>query len=86
MKKIILASFAAVLLTGCNTTVFTAVKSDGTKVSVSNHRFLWTSDSYTATLSTNGASLSANKSSADSATISAIVQGAVSGVGQAAKP
>lgn len=85
MKKLFIASFAAVILTGCNTTVFTAKKADGTTVSISNHRFLWASDSYTATLNTNGASLSANKSSSDSATISAIVQGAVAGAGQALK-
>lgn len=85
MKTLILIPIAALLLTGCNTTVFTAKKSDGTTVSISNHRFLWSSDSYSASLTTNGASLTANKSSSDSATIAAIVQGAVAGVGQAAK-
>lgn len=84
MKTLFLIG-ACALLAGCNTTSFTATKPDGTKIAISNNRFLWSSDSYSATLTTNGASLTANKSSADSATIQAIVQGAVAGAGQAVK-
>lgn len=75
-----------VLLTGCNTTVFTMTKPDGTKVSISNGRLLWTSDSYSATLTTNGASLSANKSSTDSTAMAAVAQGVIQGMAAAVKP
>ncbi len=74
-----------VALTGCNTTSYVETSKDGSSKSIQNHRFLWASDSFAAQFGPNGASLTANKSSADSATISAIVQGAVAGAGQAAK-
>lgn len=89
MKKILLIlsllSTLALFVTACNTTSFEATKPDGTHIRITNQRLLWSSDNYAATLGTNGASLTANKSSTDSATIQAIVQGAVAGTGQALK-
>lgn len=86
MKKLLLIPMAALVFCGCNTTSFEATKPDGTHLKIANHRLFWSSDSYTATISTNGASLSANKSTSDSAAIQAIVQGAVAGATQAIKP
>lgn len=83
MKTLFLIPLVA-LLAGCNTTTFVQTSKDGSSLSVANHRFLWTSDSFTASFNTNGASLTANKSSADSAAIAAIAQGVAQGLGTAA--
>jgi len=67
----------AFLLTGCNTTTFKATKADGTSVQITNKRFCWSTENYAATLTTNGASLTASKSNVDSAAIAASVSAAV---------
>ncbi len=77
MKKAILISLPIILLTACNTTNFSATRADGTKVQIVNRRFMWATEAYNATLTTNGASLSASKSTVDSAAIGAAVAGAV---------
>ena len=78
-----LAGIVTVLLTGCNTTLFSETKPDGTKISIKNSRVFWSSESYTCQFSTNGASLSASKSTVDSAAISAATQGAINGMASA---
>ncbi len=89
MKKILtipLILSALLLMTAlsaCNTTSFEATRADGTHIKITNQRVIWTTDSYAFSLTTNGASLSANKSATDKETIEAIVQGAVAGAGQA---
>lgn len=80
----LIALLSLILLTGCNTTSFKVTKPDGTSVTIANTRFLWTTDSYAASFTTNSASLTANKSATDSETIKAVVQGAVAGMAQAA--
>jgi len=77
--KTALSICAAILLTGCNTTSFHAEKMDGTKITITNQRLLWASEDYSATLTTNGASLSAKKSNVDKDAVGAIVEGAVTG-------
>lgn len=85
--KLVTTSICLMLLAcGCCYTKFRVKKADGTEVSIENVRAIWTTDSYSATLSTNGAALSANKSSTDKEAIAAIVQGAVQGAAAAAKP
>jgi hypothetical protein len=64
---------------GCNTTTFSETRPDGTQVRVTNCRAFWSSETYAATIGTNGASLTANKSSVESAAIAAAVQGAIQG-------
>jgi len=67
----------AFLLTGCNTTTFKSVKPDGTSIEIINKRVFWSTDQYSAVLTTNGASLTASKSNVDSAAIAASVGAAV---------
>ncbi len=78
MKKLILIPIIA-CLTGCNTTTFKASKSDGTIVEIRNSRVWWSTEAYAVNLTTNGASLTASKSTVDSAAIGAAVTGAVDG-------
>lgn len=75
----------ALLITGCNTTTFKQTAKDGTTVTIANSRWLWTTESYSVKFDTNGASLTANKSSTDSAAIAAVAEGLVKGM-TAAKP
>ena len=87
MKKTLAALTACALVAcGCNTTNFTATKPDGTKVSITNSRLFWTTDSYSATLKGDEATLSANKSKTDTEAITAVVTAAVSSAAAAAKP
>ena len=74
-----LALFAG-CVTGCNTTTFS--KSSAGDVVIHNTRWFWSTDSYTANWTTNGASLEVNKSGVDAAALGAVVQAAVT----AAKP
>lgn len=83
MKKLLI--LIPFVVAGCSTTVFTMTKSDGTKVSASNNRLFWTTDTIDAEFTTNGASLKTTKSSTDGTTIAAIVQGAVAGTVQGVK-
>lgn len=72
------------LLTGCNTTTFTRVDKDGSRIQVSNIRAFWSSESYDCQLSTNGtARLTATKSNVDAAAIQAAAQGAINGMATA---
>lgn len=71
-------------MTGCNTTTFTRVDKDGSRIRVSNIRAFWSSESYDCQLSTNGtARLTATKSNVDAAAIQAAAQGAVNGMAAA---
>ena len=75
---------AGVICCGCNTTTCKMDRPDGTKISVVNNRFFWSSDSYACTFGTNSASLTANKSNVDASAIAAAVQGAINGAAAAA--
>ena len=78
INSIIIAAGLALLavsLCGCNTTKFTKA-ADGT-VTIENKRLFWSTDSYAANWSTNGASLEVNKSGTDSAALAALVSAAV---------
>lgn len=70
---------ALALCAGCNTVSFQFSKPDGTSVKVWSARAVWNTDSYEATLTTNGASLKATKSGVDAAAIGAATEGAVRG-------
>ena len=85
MKKLIVITSAALLLTGCCATKFAFKKPDGSMVSITNYRLFWTTDSYNVSLSTNTATMSANKSTVDSDSIAAVASGVVHGM-EAAKP
>jgi hypothetical protein len=74
---------AIVLLAGCNTTSCEMERPDGTRVKVVNNRFLWSTEAYTVSFSTNTATLSANKAGTDSAAIQAAVQGSINGMAAA---
>jgi hypothetical protein len=76
MKTLILIPILA-LVAGCNSTSFKATKPDGTTVSISNTRFLFATENYSATLTTNGATLSATKSGVDGEAGAAIVAAAI---------
>lgn len=84
MKKLLIISVLLVLV-GCSTTVFTWTTKDGQKISASNNRLFWTTDTIDAEFNTNGASLKTTKSSTDSAAIAAITQAVVQGAIQGAK-
>ena len=77
---------AIILLCGCNTTSLTVTKPDGVVVSVRNTRILWATDSYAASWSTNGASLSANKSNVDREALGVVVSAAVSAAAKSVVP
>jgi hypothetical protein len=74
------------LFCGCNTTRFSRTETwlDPERgpvtnvVSVMNRRAIWSTESYTATLGTNTASLTATKSSTDQETIQILVQALIS--------
>lgn len=83
MKTLILIPLLA--LTGCCYTQFNATRPDGSKVGITNIRWIWTTDGYSANLSTNGLSLTATKSSADAATAGAIAEGVATGMVKGAK-
>ena len=87
MKKTLTAlTGLALIACGCNTTNFTASKPDGTKVSITNSRLFWTTDSYSASLKGDEATLSANKSKTDTEAIGAVVTAAVSAAAKSVKP
>lgn len=90
--KMLLAIAACLALCGCNTTRFSRTETyeaerEGKRVTVTNTvqvvnvRAIWSTESYTARLSKDTASLTASKSSPDAETIAAIVQAVI-----AAKP
>jgi hypothetical protein len=85
MKKSLLLLLPVALFAGCCATNFSATKPDGTKVAVSNYRLIWSTEAYNCNISSNSASLTANKSSTDSAAIAAVAQGVVQGMAAAAK-
>ena len=68
------------VLTGCNSTSFTATKPDGTIINVKNSRLLWSTEAYAVNLTSNSASLSATKASADAAAFAAIAEGVAKGL------
>lgn len=74
-----------IAMTGCCYTQFNVTRPDGTKVGITNSRFLWTTDGYNASLGTNGAVINVSKSGSDNATITAVAQGVAQGVIQGAK-
>lgn len=74
----------ALALAGCNTTTFERTSPDGSRVSVTNVRAFWSSESYACTITTNGASLTASKSNVDGAAISAAVEGSINALNAAA--
>ena len=76
MKKLFLIPVLA-LAAGCNTTSFKATKPDGTTVQIVNTRILFSTENYSATLTTNGATLSATKSGVDGEASAAIVAAAI---------
>ena len=78
MKLLLLIPLLSI--TGCCATSFEVTQKDGTKVKWTNYRAVWATDAYTATLTTNGASLTVSKSSVDSAAIQAAANGAAQGV------
>jgi hypothetical protein len=78
MKTTLALIIAAASLCGCNTTSLTVTKPDGVVVSVKNTRLFWATDSYAASWTTNGASLSANRSNVDREALGTIVSAAVS--------
>lgn len=86
MKATMAIIFTAAICCGCNTTRFDATKPDGTKLVITNTRFLWATDSYVATFTTNGASLSANKSNVDREALGTIVSAAVSAAAKSTVP
>lgn len=77
---------AAVLITGCCATSYTLKQPGGQEITVKNNRFFWATDSYSVNFSTNGASISVNKSSTDSAAIGAVAEGVAKGLASAVKP
>lgn len=84
MKTLLLV--LPLVVAGCNTTTFEQKHEDGTYTKITNTRSVWSTDSYTCTLNTNGvASLTANKSSVDSNAIAAVAQGVAQGVMAAPK-
>ena len=89
MKKLsILCALCALCgsFTGCAVTTFDATKADGTQVHVTNTRLLWSTDSYTASIGADKASLTASKSNVDKEALAAVIQGAVQGAAAAAIP
>lgn len=85
MKKIILSFATIALLTGCNTLKFDATKPDGTHVVVNSHRFVWSTEMYSANINSNSASLTASKSSVDAAAIGAAAEGVAKGLAASMK-
>lgn len=77
MKANLFLFVAALAFCGCNTTSFESVKSDGTRVCVSNSRLFWATENYSVTFGTNTATLTANKSNTDRDAIAAAVEAAV---------
>lgn len=85
MKRL-LAVVSMGLLCGCNSTQFSRVETwtdkDGiahtNMVSVCNRRCIWTTESYTASLSKDTARLTATKSTTDQETIQIMAQALVS--------
>lgn len=86
MNKILTIIAAGFLFCGCNTTSLTVTKPDGVVVRVNNTRLLWATDSYSASWSTNGASLSANKSNVDREALGVVVSAAVSAAAKSVAP
>ena len=85
MKRLALpALLALVACCGCNTITFTRISGTNT-VSVSVSRFLWATESYEASLDGNSAKLKAMKSTADSAALGAVAEGAARGAAAGVK-
>jgi hypothetical protein len=88
MKKIILSACAIALLCACNTTHYNAVTvyADHTNTTtLDNSRCMWSSQGYTANLTTNGGSITCSASTTDSQTIAAVTKAAVEGAVSSAK-
>ena len=68
---------------GCNTTEFT--KTAAGDVTIKNKRYLWSTDSYEASWSTNGATLDVNKSGADAKAVVDIINATATAAGNALK-
>jgi len=86
MKKILLSACSVALLCACNTTHYSAVTvySDHTNTTtLDNSRCMWSSQGYTANLTTNGGSITCSASSTDTAAIEAATKGAVEGAAAA---
>ena len=79
MKLRSLLALGALLLTGCNTLTFTAVRPDGTQVTIKSTRVVWSTESYRGEVSGFG-SLTATKSTVDTAAIAAAAEGAARGI------
>ena len=82
MKKTFALIGLAALACGCNTTHFSVTNFDeqGRKtktVEITNRRALWATEGYSASYNTNGATLTASKSSVDKDALAAIVSAAV---------
>jgi hypothetical protein len=84
MKRFLFAGLAALACAGCNTTHFVRTEvwreqrngqpvTVTNRVEVLNRRAIWSTESYTASLGTNSASLTATKSSTDQQTIQILV-------------
>lgn len=78
MKTTLLCCLLA-LGCGCNVITFEFTRPDGTRVKVAAARAVWSTDSYDASLTTNGASLKAVKSGVNTDAIAAATEGAVRG-------
>jgi hypothetical protein len=82
MKRLIISLTAVVVLTGCVGIKYTVqqVTPQGTNnITLSANRFIWSTGSYVATISTNGTgSLTVSKSSVDSVALGTIIQAVVS--------
>ena len=85
----VLALFAVLLLTGCVGISYDVqqVTAMGTNhIHLSANRFFWSSESYVASINTNGTgSLQASKSSVDSVALGAVAQGVAQGLASGAK-
>lgn len=68
------------VLTGCNTTSFQAVRPDGTYIRVSNQRFFWQTELYALTLSSNTATLKATKANASADALGSVAEGVARGL------
>ena len=80
MKKTLTLIGLAAICTGCNSINFTQTRPDGSSVTIKATRVLWATESYTVTFNTNGATMTAHKSTGDSAAIEAAAAGIVRGM------
>ena len=80
-KNTIAAVLLVALCAGCNTTKFT--KSANGDVSISNTRWLWTTDSYACNWTSNSASLDVNKSAPDTEALNSAITAVISAAAKA---